>query len=157
MDAEAEISRKEQLQRDTRACANLLRRLLRFHPDHAPTHMRKPADPAAAAPGSTGTGGTIAAIIRVASAYYGIAVEDIVARGRGGAAVIEARQVAIYLARQLTTRSLAEIARCFGPRDHTTILHAVRQVERRRQHDPDLGLVLHYLAAKIKSRKQRAA
>src|SRR5581483_12239481 len=65
MDAEAEISRKEQLQRDTRACANLLRRLLRFHPDHAPTHMRKPADPAAAAPGSTGTGGTIAAIIRV--------------------------------------------------------------------------------------------
>jgi chromosomal replication initiation ATPase DnaA len=156
MDAEADISRKEQLQRNARACAELLRRLLRFHSEHAPLHMRKLSGPAAATPASVGARGAVAAIIGAVSAHHGIAVDDIVARGRA-ATIVEARQIAIYLARQLTTRSLAEIARCFGRRDHTTILHAVRKIERRRQRDRELMLVLDHLAAQIKSRKRRAA
>ena len=44
-------------------------------------------------------------------------------------AVARPRQVAMYLAKQLTSRSLPEIGRKFGGRDHTTVMHAVRKVE----------------------------
>ena len=44
-------------------------------------------------------------------------------------AVARPRQVAMYLAKQLTARSLPEIGRKFGGRDHTTVMHAVRKVE----------------------------
>ncbi|MEM7566528.1 MAG: helix-turn-helix domain-containing protein, partial [Pseudomonadota bacterium] len=43
--------------------------------------------------------------------------------------VVRPRQIAMYLAKQLTPRSLPEIGRRFGGRDHTTVLHAVRKVE----------------------------
>ncbi|MEC7537535.1 MAG: helix-turn-helix domain-containing protein, partial [Pseudomonadota bacterium] len=44
-------------------------------------------------------------------------------------AVARPRQIAMYLAKQLTARSLPEIGRKFGGRDHTTVMHAVRKVE----------------------------
>ncbi|MFZ3335664.1 MAG: helix-turn-helix domain-containing protein, partial [Xanthobacteraceae bacterium] len=43
--------------------------------------------------------------------------------------VVRPRQVAMYLAKVLTLRSLPEIGRRFGGRDHTTVLHAVRKIE----------------------------
>jgi chromosomal replication initiator protein len=43
--------------------------------------------------------------------------------------VARPRQVAMYLAKQLTARSLPEIGRKFGGRDHTTVMHAVRKIE----------------------------
>jgi chromosomal replication initiator protein len=43
--------------------------------------------------------------------------------------VVRPRQVAMYLAKTLTLRSLPEIGRRFGGRDHTTVLHAVRKIE----------------------------
>ena len=43
--------------------------------------------------------------------------------------IVNPRQVAIYLAKMLTPRSLPEIGRRFGGRDHTTVLHAVRKIE----------------------------
>jgi chromosomal replication initiator protein len=48
---------------------------------------------------------------------------------RRTANVVRPRQVAMYLAKQLTLRSLPEIGRRFGGRDHTTVLHAVRKIE----------------------------
>ena len=48
---------------------------------------------------------------------------------RRSRSVARPRQIAMYLAKQLTTRSLPEIGRKFGDRDHTTVLHAVRKVE----------------------------
>jgi chromosomal replication initiator protein len=45
-------------------------------------------------------------------------------------AVARPRQIAMYLAKQLTPRSLPEIGRKFGGRDHTTVIHAVRTVEK---------------------------
>jgi chromosomal replication initiator protein len=39
------------------------------------------------------------------------------------------RQIGMYLSKQLTTRSLPEIGRRFGDRDHTTVLHAIRKIE----------------------------
>ena len=54
---------------------------------------------------------------------------------RRARSVARPRQVAMYLAKQLTTRSLPEIGRKFGGRDHTTVMHAVRKVEELRGHD----------------------
>jgi chromosomal replication initiator protein len=48
---------------------------------------------------------------------------------RRSRAVARPRQVAMYLSKQLTSRSLPEIGRAFGGRDHTTVMHAVRKVE----------------------------
>ena len=48
---------------------------------------------------------------------------------RRARAVARPRQVAMYLAKQLTSRSLPEIGRKFGGRDHTTVMHAVRKIE----------------------------
>lgn len=155
MDTEDEISPKEQLQRNARACAALLRRLLRFHPEHAPPELRK-ASSSMRRRAPTGPHGTIEAIIYAAAAHYEITVADLLKRGRGNS-VATARQVAIYLARQLTSRSLSQIAKQFGRRDHTTILHAVRKIERQRQDDPEFGCVVDRLAAQVKLRKRKAA
>ena len=54
---------------------------------------------------------------------------------RRARAVARPRQVAMYLAKQLTSRSLPEIGRKFGNRDHTTVMHAVRRVEELRTDD----------------------
>jgi chromosomal replication initiator protein len=53
--------------------------------------------------------------------------------------VARPRQVAMYLAKQLTTRSLPQIGRKFGGRDHTTVMHAVRKVEELTRTDPSLA------------------
>src|SRR5512140_1819889 len=156
MDTEDEISPKEQLQRNARACAALLRRLLRFHPEHAPPELRKAASFSMRRRASIGPHGIIEAIIYAPAAHYEITVTDLLKRGRGNS-VATARQVAIYLARQLTSRSLSQIAKQFGRRDHTTILHAVRKIERQRQDDPEFGCVVDHLAAQIKLRKRKAA
>lgn len=57
---------------------------------------------------------------------------------RRGREVARPRQVAMYLSRHLTKQSLPEIGRRFGNRDHTTVIHACRQIEKLRALDPDL-------------------
>ena len=58
---------------------------------------------------------------------------------RRARAVARPRQVAMYLAKQLTPRSLPEIGRKFGGRDHTTVMYAIRKVEELRAIDPLLS------------------
>jgi len=60
--------------------------------------------------------------------YYNIKMSDM-ASPRRARAVARPRQVAMYLAKRLTTRSLPEIGRKFGGRDHTTVMHAVKRIE----------------------------
>ena len=67
-------------------------------------------------------------IQRLVADYYGVTVLDIVS-ARRSKEIILPRQVAMYLARATTTRSLPEIGRRFGGRDHTTVIHAVRKIE----------------------------
>ena len=50
-------------------------------------------------------------------------------RERRARAVARPRQIAMYLSKQLTSRSLPEIGRTFGGRDHTTVMHAVSRIE----------------------------
>jgi chromosomal replication initiator protein len=71
---------------------------------------------------------TIDEIQKRVAEHYNIRVADMHS-ARRARAVARPRQVAMYLAKQLTARSLPEIGRKFGGRDHTTVMHAVRKVE----------------------------
>ncbi len=55
------------------------------------------------------------------------------------------RQIAMYLAKELTPASLPEIGRAFGGKHHTTVLHSIQKIDRLRQKDPDLNRMLHSL------------
>lgn len=83
----------------------------------------------------------VLAIKRAVARHYRCTVSDIDSRRRT-ADIVRPRQVAMYLAKVLTTRSLPEIGRRIGRRDHTTVLHAVRKIEALRTADADLDSTL---------------
>lgn len=68
-------------------------------------------------------------IQKLVASRYNISRSDILSERRT-AAVVRPRQIAMYLSKVLTLRSLPEIGRRFGGRDHTTVLHAVRKIEK---------------------------
>ena len=76
--------------------------------------------------------------------YYKIKVADMHSKKRP-ANIARPRQIAMYLAKELTQNSLPEIGEMFGGRDHTTVLHAVRKITAERANDPDLNQQLHVL------------
>jgi chromosomal replication initiator protein len=63
--------------------------------------------------------------------------------------VARPRQVAMYLSKQLTPRSLPEIGRRFGGRDHTTVIHAVRRIEQLRSEDQELDNDIRLLTRQL--------
>ena len=67
-------------------------------------------------------------IQRVVSRHYNVSKADLLS-ARRTRTIVRPRQIAMYLAKVLTPRSLPEIGRRFGGRDHTTVLHAVRKIE----------------------------
>ncbi|KPQ09975.1 MAG: chromosomal replication initiator protein DnaA [Saliniramus fredricksonii] len=68
-------------------------------------------------------------IQKLVASRYNVSRSDILSERRT-AAVVRPRQIAMYLSKSLTLRSLPEIGRRFGGRDHTTVLHAVRKIEK---------------------------
>ena len=68
------------------------------------------------------------------SQHFNIKMSDM-SSSRRSRTVARPRQVAMYLSKNLTSRSLPEIGRRFGNRDHTTVIHAVRKVEELRSKD----------------------
>jgi chromosomal replication initiator protein len=81
---------------------------------------------------------TIEEIQKRVAEHYGIRIADMQS-ARRARAVARPRQVAMYLAKQLTPRSLPEIGRKFGGRDHTTVMYAIRKIEDLRAIDPSLN------------------
>ncbi len=77
---------------------------------------------------------TIEEIQKKVAAHFNIKLNEMTSQRRARE-VARPRQIAMYLAKQLTSRSLPEIGRKFGGRDHTTVLHAVRKVEELRSTD----------------------
>jgi chromosomal replication initiator protein len=77
-------------------------------------------------------------ILRIVAKHYGVSRADLLS-SRRTANVVRPRQIAMYLAKTLTLRSLPEIGRRFGGRDHTTVLHAVRKIEGLVQGDKGLA------------------
>ncbi|MHB2167484.1 chromosomal replication initiator protein DnaA [Alsobacter sp. R-9] len=76
-------------------------------------------------------------IQKLVATHYNVSRADILS-SRRSAGVVKPRQIAMYLSKQLTLRSLPEIGRRFGGRDHTTVLHAVRKIENAVGADPTL-------------------
>ena len=67
-------------------------------------------------------------IQRKVADYYNLRLSDLLS-ARRSRTIARPRQIAMYLSKILTTRSLPEIGRKFGGRDHTTVIHAVKKVE----------------------------
>ena len=68
--------------------------------------------------------------------------------------LVRPRQTAIYLAKMLTSKSLPEIGRSFSNRDHTTVIHSVKTIERLRKEDSELNINIDSLKNKILYSKQ---
>ena len=81
--------------------------------------------------------------------YYKIKIADMYSKKRP-ASIARPRQIAMYLAKELTQKSLPEIGELFGGRDHTTVLHAVRKIGGERQQMTDLNQQLHVLEQTLK-------
>ncbi|MGB0843948.1 MAG: chromosomal replication initiator protein DnaA [Alphaproteobacteria bacterium] len=72
------------------------------------------------------------------SKYFEIRQSDLLSQRRARQ-VARPRQIAMYLAKHLTSRSLPEIGRSFGGRDHTTVMHAIKRIEALSNEDPQVG------------------
>lgn len=91
---------------------------------------------------------TMREIQTVTADHYGLKRVDLLSRRRTQK-IVRPRQVAMYLCKQITTKSLPEIARAFDGRDHTTVMYAVRKIDSLRKEDAeldaDIGLLLRRL------------
>jgi chromosomal replication initiator protein len=92
---------------------------------------------------------TVELIQKTVADYYKIKVADMYSKRRPSAIALP-RQVAMYLAKELTQKSLPEIGELFGGRDHTTVLHAVRKIGGERNKNPEMNHALHVLEQTLK-------
>ena len=81
--------------------------------------------------------------------FFNIKVADMYSKKRP-ANIARPRQIAMYLAKELTQKSLPEIGELFGGRDHTTVLHAVRKITADRSKSPECNHELHVLEQTLK-------
>lgn len=81
--------------------------------------------------------------------FYKIKVADMYSKKRP-VSIARPRQIAMYLAKDMTKKSLPEIGELFGGRDHTTVLHAVRKIGDERQRNSELNQQLHVLEQTLK-------
>ena len=82
--------------------------------------------------------------------FYSIKVADMYSKKRP-ANIARPRQIAMFMAKELTQKSLPEIGELFGGRDHTTVLHAVRKVAEERSHDSQLNHEIHVIEQTLKA------
>ena len=87
---------------------------------------------------------SVETIQKTVADYFKLKVADMYSKRRP-ANIALARQVAMYLAKEMTNKSLPEIGELFGGRDHTTVLHAVRKIAELRQHNAEMNHSLHVL------------
>ena len=93
---------------------------------------------------------SIEGIQKVVADYYKIKVADMHSKKRP-ASIAKPRQIAMYIVKQLTNHSLSEIGDGFGGRDHATVLHGIRKIEKERQQDAELNHEIHVLEQMIRS------
>jgi chromosomal replication initiator protein len=93
---------------------------------------------------------TVDKIQRVTADTFSITLDDMTSKRRSRN-VARPRQVAMYLCKKLTKRSLPDIGRRFGGRDHTTVMHAVKRIESLRAEDAALNTRIEAVEATLKS------
>ena len=91
---------------------------------------------------------SIELIQRKVSEFFGVKLSELKAKDRTKAVAFP-RQIAMYLARQLTHTSLAEVGRAFGGKDHTTVLHAVGKIQALLREDPALRKTIDGLIQRL--------
>ncbi len=92
---------------------------------------------------------TVELIQKSVAEYYKLKVADMYSKRRPSSIALP-RQIAMYLAKEMTQKSLPEIGELFGGRDHTTVLHAVRKIALLRTSDAELNHALHVLEQALK-------
>ncbi len=93
---------------------------------------------------------SIESIVKTVCEYFGTKLQDIKSRKRTRDIALP-RQIAMYLCKILTETSLAEIGKNFGGKDHSTVIHACKQIEERRKKDEDFNRKIEHLIKKIKN------
>jgi chromosomal replication initiator protein len=88
-------------------------------------------------------------ILRVVMKHFGVNRGDLLS-SRRNRSIVRPRQIGMWLAKSLTARSLPEIGRRFGGRDHTTVLHAIRKIESLLQEDSTLREEVEVLKRMLK-------
>lgn len=88
-------------------------------------------------------------VLEVVGERLGVSREELLSPARN-TRVSRARQLAMYLTRELTDLSLPQIARAFNRRDHTTVMHAIKRVEERTTRDPQLARDLEALSSTLR-------
>ena len=87
---------------------------------------------------------TVEEIQRKVAEHYNMRLSDMIGPKRHRT-IARPRQIAMYLAKNLTSRSLPEIGRRFGGRDHTTVIHAVRRIDELKETDHQIAEDLELL------------
>ncbi len=87
---------------------------------------------------------SIEMIQKVVADYYKVKVSDLYGKRRLASFVLP-RQVAMFLCKELTQKSLPDIGESFGGRDHTTVLHSVRKITQEKQDNPQLNHQIHVI------------
>ncbi len=93
---------------------------------------------------------TVENIQKTVADYYHLKIADMHSKRRP-ANIAKPRQIAMYLAKEMTQKSLPEIGAAFGGRDHTTVLHAVKKITKERQADEQLRHEIHILEQSLKA------
>lgn len=129
--------------REAVACDSLLESLLAHHPSHAPIALLmaktlEPPEPVAAPVPVKAALNPVTTLVRSASRHSGFSIADIMSHHHR-APLARMRHIVMYLSYRLTTLSFPMIGRLLSDRDHTTVLHGVRKIERQIQVDECLA------------------
>jgi len=103
-----------------------------------------------------GAGVTIQAIVEAVTAHFNVTLAALQSKRRQRS-IAEPRQVCMFLAREYTRFSLEEIGGYFGGRDHTTVLHAVRAITKRRETDEQLAAAVDHIKKQLTGETSEAA
>ena len=91
---------------------------------------------------------TIEAIQRLVAEHFGMRISELKQKNNSRAVVVP-RQIAMFLAKQLTEASLPEIGRQFGNKHHTTVMHSIGKIDEERRRDTDLNRTLNKLQEQL--------
>jgi chromosomal replication initiator protein len=89
-------------------------------------------------------------IQKVVADSFGVRSSDLKSKRRTNTIVLP-RQVAMYLCRSLTALSLPETGNIFGGRDHSTVIHAIKTIEEKKERDPELKARIEMITKQLKS------
>jgi chromosomal replication initiator protein len=91
---------------------------------------------------------TLAQVVELTARHHGLSIEELVGKRRTGA-INQARQIAMYLAREFTSASLPQIGDAFGGRTHSTVLHSCNKIAEDVLHDPQVRTIVQDIRKRL--------